>query len=130
MGGPQMSETNSEEEIDVISDQDEPVAFSAQICANCEVVYGHRPTVCRECGSETFEDHNLSSQGRVYASTVIRVPGSDHQNQEPFSVALVDIGEDLSIRVTARLRSEKRPDPGTPVEYLGQGGGAFWFRLA
>lgn len=125
-----MSETDSEGDADAIGDRDGPVAFPVQICADCEAVYGHRPTVCRECGSETFEDHDLSGRGRVYASTIIRVPGSDHQGQEPFTVALVDVGEDPSVRVTARVKSEERPDPGTSVEYLGQRRDAFWFQLA
>lgn len=102
--------------------------FPARACTDCGELYGHEPSVCRECGAETFETEPLSGSARLYASTVIRVPGSDHQGQEPFVVGLVDVAD--AVRVTARVEAEERPDPGAPLEYVEQRDGAFHFRPA
>ena len=102
--------------------------FPARACADCGERYGHEPSVCRECGAETFEDHPLPGSARLYASTVIRVPGSDHRGQEPFVVGLVDVAD--TVRVTARIEADERPEPDTPLEYVERREGAFHFRPA
>ncbi|MFB6123226.1 MAG: Zn-ribbon domain-containing OB-fold protein [Haloferacaceae archaeon] len=107
---------------------DDRTAFTARLCVDCGAVYGHPPTVCRECGCETFEDRELSGAGTVYASTVVRVPGAGHQGQEPFTVAVVDVGDGPAVRVTARVEGDGGLPPETPVEYLGRRDDAFWFQ--
>lgn len=108
--------------------------FPARTCTECGELYGHEPSVCRACGAETFETEPLSGVARLYASTVIRVPGSDHRGQEPFVVGLVDVAD--AVRVTARIEGVEtddggeRPEPGAPLEYVEQRDGTFYFRLA
>lgn len=108
--------------------------FPARACAECGETYGHEPSVCRECGVETFETEPLPGSAQVYASTTIRVPGSDHRGQEPFVVGLVDVAD--AVRVTARIEGidagdpEARPAPGVPLEYVERREGAFYFRPA
>lgn len=108
--------------------------FPARVCAECGELYGHEPSVCRKCGAESFEADPVSGSARLYASTTIRVPGSDHQGQEPFVVGLVDVAD--AVRVTARIEGVdgvedgERPAPDTPLEYVEQREGAFYFRPA
>ncbi|MEF8843756.1 MAG: OB-fold domain-containing protein [Haloarculaceae archaeon] len=108
--------------------------FPARACAECGELYGHEPSVCRECGAESFETETLSGSARLYASTVIRVPGSDHQGQEPFVVGLVDVAD--AVRVTARVEGvdgvegDERPAPDAPLEYVEEREGTFYFRPA
>lgn len=107
--------------------------FPARACTDCGELYGHEPSVCRACGAESFETEPLSGSARLYASTVVRVPGSDHQGQEPFVVGLVDVAD--AVRVTARIRTaddegEERPAPGAPLEYVERLDGTFHFRPA
>jgi uncharacterized OB-fold protein len=108
--------------------------FPARVCVDCGTLYGHEPSVCRECGAETFETERLPGSARLYASTTIRVPGSDHQGQEPFVVGLVDVGN--AVRVTARIEGidagdpDARPAPDSPLEYVGKRDGTFYFRPA
>lgn len=108
--------------------------FPARACAECGKQYGHEPSVCRECGGESFETESLPGTARLYASTVIRVPGSDHQGQEPFVVGLVDVAD--AVRVTARIEgvegveNGERPDPDSPLEYVAERDGTFYFRPA
>ena len=111
-----------------------PPEFPARACADCGTLYGHEPSVCRECGAESLEPRPLDGSARLYASTVIRVPGSDHQGQEPFVVGLVDVAG--TVRVTARvegvdgLENGERPAPDAPLEYVGEREDAFYFRPA
>lgn len=101
--------------------------FAAYRCADCDELYGRPPAACRECGSERFDDEVLPGLGRLYASTVIRVPGSDHQGQEPFVVGLVDVGDDETVRVTAQIRGERRLSPDTSVAFVEFRDGTFVF---
>ena len=105
--------------------------FPARACTECGELYGHEPSVCRACGAETFETEPLSGAARLYASTVIRVPGSDHRGQEPFVVGLVDVAD--AVRVTARVEGvegEERPEPDSPLEFVERREGTFYFRPA
>lgn len=113
---------------------DSHAEFPARVCADCGELYGHEPSVCRACGAEAFETEKLDGSARLYASTTVRVPGSDHQGQEPFVVGLVDVAD--AVRVTARLEGvdaadpEERPGPDNPLEYVGKRDGTFYFRPA
>ncbi|MEF8791838.1 MAG: OB-fold domain-containing protein [Haloarculaceae archaeon] len=105
--------------------------FPARACAECDELYGHEPSVCRACGAESFETEPLPGSARLYASTAIRVPGSDHQGEEPFVVGLVDVGD--AVRVTARIEgvdADDRPAPDAPLEYVERREGTFYFRPA
>ena len=101
--------------------------FTAYRCDDCGQLYSRCPATCRECGSERFATEKLSGQGRLYASTVIRVPGSDHRGEEPFVVGLVDVGDDEIVRVTARIEGERRLPPDTTVTFVASRDGTFVF---
>ncbi|WP_224447955.1 Zn-ribbon domain-containing OB-fold protein [Haloprofundus salilacus] len=105
-----------------------PPSFPAQRCADCGLRYGHGAHVCRQCGSEAFEDAPLSGEGTVYARTTIRIPGSDQQGEEPFEVAVVDVGGAESVRVTARIEENPGLGPDDPVEFVERRNGVFYFR--
>lgn len=105
-------------------------SFPAERCRDCDVRYGHPVYVCRECGSEELEDASVEGSGTVYARTTIRVPGSDHQGEEPFEVAVVDVGEEDTVRVTARIEGNPGLEPGDRVTYVDRRDGAFYFRPA
>lgn len=102
--------------------------FPARRCPDCGAMFGHPPAACRACGEETLETVELTGPGRLYASTVIRVPGADNQGEEPYRVGLVDIGANDVVRVTARIEGDADPDPEAPVEFVGRRDGAFVFR--
>ncbi len=102
-------------------------AFPASRCSECDTLYGHHVYACRECSSESIELAPIEGSGTVYARTTIRVPGSDHQGQEPFEVAIVDVGHEETVRVTARITDNPELEPGDPVAFLEERDGAFFF---
>lgn len=107
--------------------ESETPSFPALRCADCEALYGHHVFACRECSSEELTDASLEGNGTVYARTTIRVPGSDQQGEEPFEVAVIDVGSDDSVRVTARVVDNPGVGPGDPVRFIERRDGAFYF---
>jgi uncharacterized protein len=108
----------------------ETPAFPATTCDTCGAHYGHQVTVCRECLSEELSATPIDGTGTVYARTTIRVPSSDHQGQEPFDVALVDVGADNLVRVTARVQDDSGPEPGDTVRFVERRQGVDYFESA
>ncbi|WP_332898445.1 Zn-ribbon domain-containing OB-fold protein [Haladaptatus sp. CMSO5] len=103
-------------------------AFPATECADCGELYGFPVVACRACGSESFEAHDVVGSGTVYARTTIRVPGADHQGQEPFEVCVVDLAAD--IRITARVLDNPGLSPGDSVQFVEARDGVFFFEAA
>lgn len=101
--------------------------FPATKCANCGTVYGHPVNTCRECHSEQLDSHTISGQGVAYATTTIRVPSVDFENEAPYDVCIIDVGTDELVRVTARLTGRKTPNPGDAVQFVEQHDGTFYF---
>lgn len=102
--------------------------FPAVRCKECGALYGHEPDICRECRGESLEVTSISGHGEVYAQTTIRVPGSDHQGEEPFVVALVDVGDTEKVRVTARIDDAIEVSPTDPVTFVERRNETFFFR--
>ncbi len=96
-------------------------------CTECGTLYGHSVYACRECSSESIEKASIDGDGTVYARTTIRVPGSDHRGQAPFEVAIVDVGGEESVRVTARVTGNPELGPGDPVRFLERREETFYF---
>lgn len=69
----------------------------------------------------------ISGHGTVYATTTIRVPSAEFQGEEPYEVCVVDVGQDESVRVTARLTDDEKPRLGDEVEFVEQQDGIFHF---
>ena len=101
--------------------------FPATQCVECGSVYGHHTAVCRECLGEQLDPHSISGHGTVYATTTIRVPGAEFEDDAPYEVCVIDVGDDESVRVTARLTDHADPDPGEDVQFVEERHGAFYF---
>ncbi len=112
-----------------MSETDGP-QFPASRCGECGTLYGHPVYACRKCSSESIEKSPIDGAGTVYARTTIRVPGSDRRGEEPFEVAIVDVGRAETVRVTARIVGNPELDPGDSVAFLERHDDAFHFEPA
>ncbi|MDL5363815.1 Zn-ribbon domain-containing OB-fold protein [Halalkalicoccus sp. NIPERK01] len=101
--------------------------FPATKCVECGNIYGHRTAVCRECLSEQMDPHSISGHGTVYATTTIRVPGAEVEDDAPYEVCVIDVGTDETARVTARLTDRSDPDLGDDVQFVEERRGTFYF---
>lgn len=102
--------------------------FPAVQCEECGALFGYEPEFCRECLDKSLKRREISGRGEVYTQTTIRVPGSDCQGEEPFVIAVIDVGDAVTVRITARVRGFVDIKPTDKVMYIGSCDGAFYFQ--
>lgn len=101
--------------------------FPATKCSECGTVYGHQLEICRECNAESLVEFLINGTGTVYAKTTIRVPGTAFQDEAPYEVYLVDVGNEESVRVTARLTGIHDLNPDETVKFVEKRDSTFYF---
>jgi uncharacterized OB-fold protein len=87
---------------------------------------GHSPPAFRECNGSTFDTEPVVGQGVVFTSTIIWVLDDRFADEAP-SVSVANMGEDPSVRVTARVREAPDLRPGDEVEFVEKQYGVFVF---
>lgn len=88
-------------------------------CPGCGLITATWNLACPRCGRRGFEDHLLSTTGRVAAFTLLHVPGDEFLNDAPYAYVVVDLDE--GGRVTGwmpSIRSEDELTIGDPVEFV------------
>lgn len=91
-------------------------ALIGEVCPHCDAKLFPPRDVCPECGGPAKEPFAFSGRGEVFSySTVFQAPTS-HEEQAPYTVALVKLEE--GPLVTAQLTDVDRKDVkiGMPVE--------------
>jgi uncharacterized OB-fold protein len=91
-------------------------ALVGEVCPNCDAKLFPPRDVCPECGASARTPFTFSGRGEVFSySTVYQAPTS-HEEQAPYTVALVKLEEGPLI--TAQLTDVDRKDVkiGMPVE--------------
>lgn len=66
-------------------------------CKKCGKVLFPPRLICPACKSREFENTQIGEKGKVEAFTIIRVPPSQFTDQSPYSVAIVNVGDDVKI---------------------------------
>ncbi len=66
-------------------------------CKKCGKVLFPPRLICPACKSREFENTQIGDKGKVEAFTIIRVPPSQFTDQSPYSVAIVNVGDDVKI---------------------------------
>lgn len=90
-------------------------------CTNCGAYSFPKRNVCARCGpGSQVEQVMVSGQGRVYASTVVRVP-SPVGLKPPYAYGYVDM-DDVPLRVFALFsrRDVEGISPGEPVRLVSE----------
>lgn len=105
-------------------------SFPTTVCPECDEQFAYRIHVCRECGNESLERQRISGEGSVYARTTIRVAGTDHEEETPFEICVIDVGDEQQVRVTARVRDNPKLWAGDRVVFDEEVDGVFYFREA
>ncbi len=66
-------------------------------CKKCGKVLFPPRLICPACKSRKFENTQIGDKGKVEAFTIIRVPPSQFTDLSPYSVAIVNVGDDVKI---------------------------------
>src|SRR5690625_1710728 len=66
-------------------------------CKNCHAESITKTTFCPKCQSQTFELFTLPTIGTGYSFTIIRVAPPEYEDFAPYTVALIQLTENLGI---------------------------------
>jgi len=83
-------------------------------CAKCSLVRYPPRIICPKCGSREHEEFQLPRVGRVLTYTVIRKGPVEFSGQEPYIVAMVELGENM--RILSQLTDVSPEDVKTGME--------------
>lgn len=89
-----------------------------EVCPHCDAKLFPPRDVCPECGQEARTPFNFSGRGKVYSFTTVFEPPAGHEENAPYTVALVQLDE--GPLVTAQLTDLEpgKVEIGTPVEMV------------
>jgi len=76
-------------------------ALEGEICPHCQAKIFPPRDICPECGEEAHTPLTLSGRGQVYSYTTVYQAPASHEEQAPYTVALVKLDEGPT--VTAQL---------------------------
>ncbi len=66
-------------------------------CGKCgKVFYPHR-LICDSCKSREFETVTLPEEGEILTYTVIRTPPAGFEDEAPYAIGIVKLGEDVQL---------------------------------
>lgn len=85
-------------------------------CEACGAVSYPVPNVCPKCNGRSFVAEDLPRDGRVVASTVVRVPPAGFTEQTPLPIALVELTNGVRLMVqVGDVEDPARVVPGLEV---------------
>lgn len=93
-------------------------ALVGEICPHCESKIFPPRDVCPDCGEEARDTFKFSGRGKVYSHTTVYHAPSDHAQDAPYPVAIVELDE--GPRLTAQLTDlgDRQVEIGMPVEMV------------
>lgn len=93
-------------------------ALVGELCPHCEVKIFPPRDVCPECGQDARELYQFSGRGEVYSYSTLYDAPAGHEEQAPYTVALVKLDE--GPMVTAQLTDigDQPIEIGMPVEMV------------
>jgi hypothetical protein len=93
-------------------------ALVGEVCPHCQVKIFPPRDICPDCGQEARTLYQFSGQGEVYSFTTVLDAPAGHEENAPYTVALVRLKE--GPMVTAQLTDvgEQPIEIGMPVQMV------------
>ena len=89
-----------------------------EICPHCEQKIFPPRDVCPECGEEARTLYQFSGRGEVYSYTTVYDAPAGHEDQAPYTVALVKLEEGPMVTAQLTDMADKSAEIGMPVEMV------------
>ena len=98
--------------------QKQRYALVGEVCPHCDSKIFPPRDICPDCGQEASQPYKFSGRGQVYSFTTVHNPPAGHEENAPYTVALVHLDE--GPMVTAQLTDvgDKAVEIGMPVEMV------------
>jgi uncharacterized OB-fold protein len=89
-----------------------------EICPHCEQKIFPPRDVCPECGEEARTLYQFSGRGQVYSYTTVYDAPAGHEDQAPYTVAMVKLEEGPMVTAQLTDMADQPAEIGMPVEMV------------
>lgn len=93
-------------------------ALIGEICPNCEEKIFPPRDLCPDCGEEARSLFQFSGRGEIFSHTTLLNPPAGHEEQAPYTVALVRLDEGPMVTAQLTDLDEAGVEVGMPVEMV------------
>lgn len=71
--------------------------LEAHKCKKCSEIHFPKRLICPGCGGTSFEQIQLSREGKLITYTIIHVGHSKFKNQTPYAIGIVELKEGVRL---------------------------------
>ena len=93
-------------------------ALVGEVCPHCEGKIFPPRDICPECGEDARTLYSFSGRGEVYSFTTVNQAPAGHEENAPYTVALVQLEEGPMVTAQLTDLDEKPVQIGMPVEMV------------
>jgi uncharacterized OB-fold protein len=89
-----------------------------EVCPNCDHKIFPPRDICPECGQDARTHFHFSGRGKLYSFTTLYDAPAGHEEQAPYTVALVELEEGPLVTAQLTDLGEDKLEIGMPVEMV------------
>ncbi len=89
-----------------------------EVCPNCDHKIFPPRDICPECGQDARTHFHFSGRGKLYSFTTLYDAPTGHEEQAPYTVALVELEEGPLVTAQITDLGEDELEIGMPVEMV------------
>ena len=89
-----------------------------EVCPHCEHKIFPPRDICPECGQDARTHFHFSGRGKLYSYTTLYDAPAGHEEQAPYTVALVELEEGPLVTAQITDLGEDELEIGMPVEMV------------
>lgn len=93
-------------------------ALVGEVCPHCDVKIFPPRDICPDCGEEAKTQYQFSGRGEVFSYTTVHDAPAGHEQNAPYTVALVKLEEGPMLTAQLTDLDEKPVEIGLPVEMV------------
>ena len=89
-----------------------------EVCPHCEHKIFPPRDICPECGQDARTHFHFSGRGKLYSFTTLYDAPAGHEEQAPYTVALVELEEGPLVTAQITDLGQDKLEIGMPVEMV------------
>lgn len=93
-------------------------ALVGEVCPHCQVKIFPPRDICPDCGQEAQTQYQFSGRGEVFSYTTVMDPPAGHEENAPYTVALVRLEEGPMVTAQLTDLGDQPVEIGMPVEMV------------
>jgi len=93
-------------------------ALVGEVCPHCQVKIFPPRDICPDCGQEARTAYQFNGRGEVFSFTTVLDPPAGHEENAPYTVALIRLEEGPMVTAQLTDLGEQPVEIGMPVEMV------------